>query len=436
MTQFEFRKALRKGRGLCVLALKDATAMSRFKGSVLWACSKDLSLDAQSEGTRARFLADIVGCYPDKLPFIEMCERTIQRSWNRRDWVFQQSCELLGLLAVEGNSDAYAALLKSFDEFVCHEQNQNSASVTIQAKENATSLFAELIPLSRLTADQDLIASGIRRLFSVGSGFDAEFGRELLGIAKRCSASIVEESLGNVRWTRGKYDDFEQGDVGGASYKLKLTRFNLLKMKRMGRLDDVKNCAMACVAESNWRIQARLLRAFADSALIEFLPRKFVERILDSRYQELAAVGLSLMAKMRSVSALKLGRKLLQENVAFDDAMEMVARNCKKQDERLLLSGVMRAERFGRCRRHSIHRAVICAMEDSGGAIHQRRVLELLVDSVECSCCRERCVRLLDGIGCLKHSLLEECRFDAGESLREYARAMLRARQSDNRHET
>lgn len=426
MTQLEFRKALRKGRGLCVYALEDAAALRRFKGTVLWACSKDLCVDAQSEGTRARFLADIVGCYPDKLPFVEMCERTIQRNWNCRDWVFQQSSELLGLLALDGNRDAYAALLRSFGGLVRHEQNQNRDSVTIQAKENAMSLLAEIIPLCRITADQVLIAKGIRRLFSVGSGFDAEFRQELLEIAKRCSASIVEESLENARWARDEYDDFEQGGAEGSSKKHNLTRLHLLRMKRMGCLDDVKNYAIACVAESNWRIQAKLLEAFADSALIEFLPRKFVEGLLDSRHQKLAAVGLTLMAKMRSAATLKLGRKLLQDNIAFDKAMEMVARNCKKQDERLLLSGVMWAERFGRCRRHSIHHAVICAMKDSGGVIYQRRVLELLADSVECSCCRERCVRLLDGIGCLKKSLLEECCFDAGASLREFARKRLK----------
>ena len=63
MTRLEFKKALKKGRGLCVQALKDGDALNRFREIVLWACSKDLSLDAQSEGTRARFLADIVGCY-------------------------------------------------------------------------------------------------------------------------------------------------------------------------------------------------------------------------------------------------------------------------------------------------------------------------------------------------------------------------------------
>ena len=425
MTQLEFRKALRKGRGLCVHALKDAAALHRFKGIVLWACSKDLSVDAQSEGTRARFLADIVGCYPDKLPFVEMCERIIQRNWNCGDWVFQQSCELLGLLAIEGNRDAYVGLLRSFGWLVRHEQNQNRASVTIQVKENAMSLLTELIPLCRLTADQVLIARGIRRLFSARSGFDVEFRQELLGIAKRCSASIVEESLENVRSIRDKYDDFAIGGVRESSNKHNLTRFHLLRMKSMGRLDEVKNYAMACVDESNWRIQVKLLGAFADSSLIEFLPRKFVERLLDSSNQRLVAVGLTLMTKMRSVAALKLGRKLLKENNAFEDAMEMVARNCKKQDEQLLLSGVMRAERFGRSRRHSIHHAVICAMKDSRGVIYQRRVLELLADSVECSCCREMCVRLLDGIGCLKQSLLEECCFDAGVSLREFARKRL-----------
>lgn len=427
MTQLEFRKALRKGRGLCVHALKDAAVLHRFKGSVLWACSKDLCVDAQSEGTRARFLADIVGCYPDKLPFVEMCERTIQRNWNCRDWVFQQSCELLGLLAIDGNSDAYVALLMSFGGFVRHEQNRTS--VTIQVKENAISLLAELLPLCRSTADQDLIARGIGQLFSGESGFDAEFRQELLDIAKHCSASIVEETLENVKLTRDKYDDSVLVNVEELTCKDRITRYSLLKMKRSGCQDEVKNIAMACVAESKWRIQAELLEAFADSLLIEFLPRKFVEGLLDSRHKKLAAVGLALMAKMRSATALKLGRKLLQENIAFDKAMEMVARNCEKQDEQILLRGVMRAERYGRCRRHAIHHNVICAIEDSRCVIHQRRVLEYLADSVECSCCRERCVRLLDGIGCLNQSVLEECCFDASVSLREFASERLKERQ-------
>ena len=436
MTRLEFKKALKKGRGLCVQALKDGDALNRFREIVLWACSKDLSLDAQSEGTRARFLADIVGCYTDKMPFIKICERTILRNLRCRDWVFQQSCELLGLLASEGVDGAYAALLRSFGEFVRHETKQTDVALPIQAKENAMSLLTELIPLCHLKSDQDLVVRGIGSLFPLGSGFDAEFRQELLELANRSSALFVKECLENEKLPRHVCDDSLFEGAKQESVKLHLTRFRLLKLKRAGCLDEVRNYVRMCVAESNQRVQVASLEAFADSALIEFLPRAFVKKLLDSCHSKTVAVGRRLMAKMRSGSALKLGRKLLQEDVAFDDAIEMVARNCKKQDERLLLSAIRKAERFGRCRRHSIHHAVICALEDSGCVVHQRRVLEVLADSVECSCCRERCVRVLDSIGCLPHSMLEECGFGAGESLREFARALLRSRRSGNGHET
>ena len=140
----------------------------------------------------------------------------------------------------------------------------------------------------------------------------------------------------------------------------------------------------------------------------------------------LVLVARRLTAKIRSEKTLGLGLWLLREDVDFDLAIEMVARNFRKKDACTLMSALRRVNRFSRIRRHAIHHSVICALEESNRENFQREVWEFLAKSVECSSCRERCVRMLDRWGCLTRPHLEACCFDASLSLRQFALDCLR----------
>lgn len=188
----------------------------------------------------------------------------------------------------------------------------------------------------------------------------------------------------------------------------------------------MKRLAEQCVEETNWRTQVTELNAFVDRELVEFLPQRFVEGLLESQHVESVLVARRLMAKIRSNVSLKLGHNLLLVGASFDEAVEMVARNCGSEEDEFLISILKKACRFGRCKRHSIYNSVIHAIDETDRAIYFRRVWEFLVDAVECSSCRERCVRVLDRFWGLQRSAWEEYRFDSSESLRELAYERLR----------
>lgn len=233
MTQAEFKDALKKGLGRCVMALKDASALDRFKGLVLWACSRDLSLDAQCEGTRAKYLADLIRRYPDKKSFVEVAERKILVSQNQCDWVFRQSCELLGLLSRGGDLGAHAALWRVGDEFVRNGAKKADGIVQIHVKEKAMAILAELIPLCKSEAEQDLIVVGVSRYFSDGV-FDAEFKSELQGIAHHYSVRLAKRLQESKTWRISNASESPLPTRSRLDEVKLLTRPRLLMLKKRG----------------------------------------------------------------------------------------------------------------------------------------------------------------------------------------------------------
>ena len=51
MTKKEFKAAMRRGLGRCVMAVRQKP--EKYRDIVLWACKRNLAYDAQSEGTRS-----------------------------------------------------------------------------------------------------------------------------------------------------------------------------------------------------------------------------------------------------------------------------------------------------------------------------------------------------------------------------------------------
>ena len=83
--------------------------------------------------------------------------------------------------------------------------------------------------------------------------------------------------------------------------------------------------------------------------------------------------------------------------------------------------------RYGRETRQRIYNAVLGAYQDADPNDISRDVLFLLYEDVFCSHCRCRCVELMRRTGMVPRAILEECRYDSGMELREFAERELNA---------
>ena len=69
MTKKEFKEAMLRGLGRCVIAVQNEP--EKYRDMILWACKRNFAYDAQIEGTRSWYVYTMVNCYADKAPFID-----------------------------------------------------------------------------------------------------------------------------------------------------------------------------------------------------------------------------------------------------------------------------------------------------------------------------------------------------------------------------
>lgn len=68
MTKKDFKEAVLRGHGRCIQAVQEKP--EKYRDIVLWACQRNISYDAQCEGTRSWYVYTMASVYPDKEIFI------------------------------------------------------------------------------------------------------------------------------------------------------------------------------------------------------------------------------------------------------------------------------------------------------------------------------------------------------------------------------
>ena len=65
MTKKEFKYRMERGLGSCIVELKRTPDKARYKDIIIWGCKHVLAYDAQCEGTRSRYLYQMIELYED-----------------------------------------------------------------------------------------------------------------------------------------------------------------------------------------------------------------------------------------------------------------------------------------------------------------------------------------------------------------------------------
>ena len=79
---------MQQGLGRCVLALREAENIEKYRDIVLWGCLHNLSYDTQCEGTRAAYIYQLVSFFHDDAYFVAPTIAAFGKLPRHHDWTF------------------------------------------------------------------------------------------------------------------------------------------------------------------------------------------------------------------------------------------------------------------------------------------------------------------------------------------------------------
>ncbi|MCL2367799.1 MAG: hypothetical protein FWC72_02290, partial [Oscillospiraceae bacterium] len=203
------------------------------------------------------------------------------------------------------------------------------------------------------------------------------------------------------------------------------------RFTREAKPEDVEQLAQAAMNESDAEIQGKLLWAFRPSGRYKssyVFPEAFLSQLRQSDDGRLRDLAYDLIGQSPTPETRELARSLIQSGEDAANGMYLLSKNPLPEDERLLYDVV----RTYRPRRDtgSWHWAYGCARDGIKTMRGKPKtdILEYLYRNTLCGFCRVEIVRLMHKKGVLSDEILNECRFDANEYVREFAERISRYR--------
>ena len=139
MTKKEFKEAMLRGLGRCVIAVRQDP--EKYRDLVLWACKRNFAYDAQSEGTRSWYTYTMANAYPDKETFINTAAEALKKYRPNGSWDLLHLSEVLMFFAMDGYKSARQALEEKYQEIL-------AAMFALKRRPNR--IFHELSDLEQL----------------------------------------------------------------------------------------------------------------------------------------------------------------------------------------------------------------------------------------------------------------------------------------------
>lgn len=116
MTKKEFKEAMLRGLGRCVITVRQNP--EKYRDLVLWACKRNFAYDAQSEGTRSWYTYAMANVYPDKETFISAAAEALKKYCPNGSWDLLHLSELLMFFAQDGYKSAQQAVEEKYQEIL------------------------------------------------------------------------------------------------------------------------------------------------------------------------------------------------------------------------------------------------------------------------------------------------------------------------------
>ena len=402
MTKSEFKHNIQRGLGSCISELIKTNNIEKYKDIVIWACSRELAYDAQCEGTRAVYLSQIIDMYDDWDDFYNAVNTRIQRCVSKNNREFMQHAVLLSLMAGAGFEQAGISLseiyTKLFDMLMKKRRMSNNRSMA--EKFNFSNLCIALTSYSCKSPDE--IAKMYLKITS-------DIGKLLLQNKKLYDYSdfewyqiVCEQTLGKntvnkilKKNAENKYISayiFSRNEYEGASESREPSDLQV----------SVSNILNSKYSSENLDIEGLIHDSKSDTA-------------------ELSENALETLSNIKDIRVLDYA--LARANSGEKDmyTVKILLKNYTAENKDLIIRLVKEFPINIHTDWHSVFSAVLDLFGEKGVKGLPNELLLYMYKNTLCSFCRFYIVRELGKRHMLSRALLEECRYDCNDDIRDYA---------------
>lgn len=445
MTVREFKSAMQRGLGRCVLELKNNENIEKYRETVLWGCTHPISFDTQCEGTRAEYLYRLLSFFPEKEKILEVIAEKFSAASGKNMWLFQQLYELLCLFAKDGYAVADAVLSQKRAELYTRLLHKKSFNYYDYTRDLFNWLTAHLI-MQKDEAFAEKAVSDLGALFLKNSRYDLRDFDE--------TKWELEEKFGKEEFPEllARRTDSPEWSRFADEYR------NMIKNDRENRLSAEKKISEARTrAVTAEQVVEAIERGDSFSQIISFRnadgnekkrlatylereddPEKKAEMLrlwfrgnypgdhdllisyAASGNEKLAWAARNVLLNSRSEMIYRYTKERFRGNRADTDAIGMLLMNYREEDKEDLLSALrdLKIKYDNGSDWHGIAFRIVEAAEKDVSLPEE--FYQWVYEASLCSNCRTNAVKELAKRGALTSEQIEECRYDSRSEIVEF----------------
>jgi hypothetical protein len=430
MTKKEFKEAMLRGLGRCVIAVRKEP--EKYRDIVLWACKRNFAYDAQSEGTRSWYTYTMANAYPDKETFIATTAEALRKYRPNNGWDLLHLSEVLMFFAMDGYESARQALEEKYQEIL-------TAMFALKRRPNR--VFSELSDLEQLGLVRAVdrtsflrIAKDFGRLYQekkyMCDGDFAWFFSSKGGQFRKTMESAARKDKNIACFMRREQADIDAQE-GFKQQRTEnpeenLTGFRLSRwLAKKADSEIVERYARAYQMQTEPEARAKALEAFTwcpypgDPSPILEDARAMDEELRRTAWQALENLRHPVVRDFAHNNAARGNRTF--ENFA------LLVTNYIPEDAMLLESPLR--DLISQKDWDDVHAAgmdIYRAFRESSGIPHPKHLLPILYEYNPCSFCRESALVYMSKHRMLTKEVLEECQFDSNYDIRSMAEKRLK----------
>ena len=430
MTKKEFKEAMLRGLGRCVIAVRKEP--EKYREIVLWACKRNFAYDAQSEGTRSWYTYTMANAYPDKETFIAATAEALKKYRPNNGWDLLHLSEILMFFAMDGYESARQALEEKYREIltamfarqrrpnrIFHELSDLEQLGLVRAVDRTSFLriakdFGRLYQEKKYMYDGDFawIFSSKGGQFRKTMESAARKDEDIACFFQRESADVTaQEEL----WKQRK-ESFPDGLTG-----VRLSRWLANKADQ----ETVERYALAYLEQKQPELRAEALSAFSCCSYPDD-PQPIIDDT-KSECEELQNTAWRALENIRYPAVRAFAINNATSGIHTPENFALLVTNYAPEDADLLeelLRELIAAKDWDDV--HAAGLDIYRAFYKDSGISHPKHLLPLLYEYNPCSFCRESALVYMSKHRMLTKEILEECLYDSNDDIRRMAAKRLR----------
>ena len=430
MTKKEFKQAMLRGLGRCVIAVRQNP--EKYRDIVLWACKRDYAYDAQSEGTRSWYTYTMANAYPDQETFINAAAEALKKYRSNCGWDLLHLSELLMFFAQDGSESAQRAVEEKYQEiltamftrkrrpnWIFHALSDLEQLGLVLAVDSKS--FLQIAgDFGRLYREKSYMEDGDFAWFFSSKGGQyrktmeaaARKNENIACFLRRESAAIAaQEEL----WEQRK-GSFPDGLTG-----VRLSRWLASKADK----ETVEQYALAYREQTQPEMRRKALTAFSCCSYPDH-PHSIMEDT-QSNSSELQSAAWRALENIRHPDVRQFALDNVRRGIRTPENFAVLAKNYIPEDGKMMEA--LLQELIAQKDWDGVHAAgmdVYRIFQKGSGIAHPKHLLPLLYEYNPCSCCRESALGDMSKHRMLTRELLEECLYDSNDDIRRMAAKRLK----------